>query len=161
MMERWAGSLKDRARRSSAEIINRAATQAEQETGTAVDKIVTPGRQQYHPSACKCWGQASYSGGVPTLDVSYNMTSITDAGTGNLDVTIATDFSVDLYATLATSMNVAVGGGNLIEETSIESGSSTAGAITLRHYVATAAGDTTKAASDPINFNWAFFGDQA
>ena len=73
------------------------ATQAEQETGTATNVAVSPGRQHHHPSAAKCWGDVSYSGGVPTLDGSYNITSVTDTGAGILDVTIATDFSSAVY----------------------------------------------------------------
>lgn len=70
------------------------ATQAEQETGSATDKLVTPGRQHFHQSAAKAWGYTTYSGGTPTLQTpSYNMTSITDDGVGLLTWTIATDFS--------------------------------------------------------------------
>src|SRR4029078_7782497 len=67
------------------------ATQAEQETGRATDKIVTTGRQQFHESACKCWGVIGVCGGVPSTTQSYNVTSITDTGVGRLTVTIATD----------------------------------------------------------------------
>ena len=74
------------------------ATQAEQETGSATDKIVTPGRQQYHPSAAKFWAVVTVSGGVPSLGNSYNVTSITDTATGRLTVTIATDFSSSGWA---------------------------------------------------------------
>ena len=77
------------------------ATQAEQEAGSATDKLVTPGRQHNHPSAAKHWGYVLVSGGVPTLTSSYNITSITDTATGRMVVTIATDFS---------SVNWALGG---------------------------------------------------
>ena len=66
------------------------ATQAEQETGTATDKLVTSGRQHFHPSAVKFWVIANISG---TSQASYNVTSVTDDGVGLLTVTIATDFS--------------------------------------------------------------------
>lgn len=71
-------------------ILTGAATQAEQETGSSTTTIVTPGRQQYHPSAAKCWVRAGISGDIY---VSYNVTSVTDTGTGIATVTIATDFS--------------------------------------------------------------------
>jgi len=58
-----------------------AATQAEQETGTSVVKYVTSGRQQYHASAAKAWGYST-SGG--TVSGSYNITSVTDGGSGIL-----------------------------------------------------------------------------
>ena len=66
------------------------ATQAEQETGTATDKLVTSGRQHFHPSAVKFWVIANISG---TSQASYNVTSVTDDGVGLITVTIATDFS--------------------------------------------------------------------
>lgn len=69
------------------------AVQSEMETATDVLRAVTPGRQQFHPGHPKMWGRATVSGGTPTLAASYNITSITDAGVGNLTVTIATDFS--------------------------------------------------------------------
>jgi hypothetical protein len=74
------------------------ATQAEQETATAVDKIVTPGRQQFHPSAAKVWVQFNPSGG---LGASYNVTSVTDNSVGNWTVVIATDFSSNSFVGLA------------------------------------------------------------
>jgi hypothetical protein len=69
------------------------AIQSEMETGTDVERAVTPGRQQFHPGHPKMWGRVNVSGGTPTLATSYNVTSITDAAAGNLTVTIATDFS--------------------------------------------------------------------
>jgi hypothetical protein len=78
---------------SALEYFTAAATQAEQETGTSTSAFVTPGRQQFHASAAKFWGYVTVSAGTPTLQTSYNVTSITDTGTGLLTVTIATDFS--------------------------------------------------------------------
>lgn len=69
------------------------ASTAEQETGTATDRVVAPGTQHRHPSAAKMWGRATVSGGTPTLNTSFNITSITDVGAGQLGVTIATDFA--------------------------------------------------------------------
>ena len=40
----------------------------------------------------------SYSGGTPTLDDSFNVTSIGDTAVGKLTVTIATDFANDDYS---------------------------------------------------------------
>lgn len=78
------------------------ATQAQMETATATDVIVTPGRQHNHPGHPKCWGMVTVSGGTPTLTTSYNMTSITDTGQGDLTATIATDFSSANWACQAT-----------------------------------------------------------
>ncbi len=78
------------------------ATQAEQETGTAVDKIVTPGRQHFHQSAAKAW--VKFNGtGTPSVDASFNITDITDNATGDYTVNIATDFSSADYGYALTS----------------------------------------------------------
>jgi len=69
-----------------------AASQAEMESSSAVNRIVTPGRQQFHPSAAKFWVVFTGTGTV-TIRASYNVTSITDHGAGKYTVTIATDFS--------------------------------------------------------------------
>lgn len=75
-----------------------AASQSDQETGTSTITYVTPGRQQYHPSAAKFWLQVTDSGGTThTIVTSYNITSITDGATGLYSVTIATDFSSANY----------------------------------------------------------------
>ncbi|MBA4259162.1 MAG: hypothetical protein C0446_08355 [Chitinophaga sp.] len=79
-----------------------AATQADQETASSTAVYVSPGRQQFHPSAAKCWGNISISGGVPALDTSYNITSIADTNVGRVGVTIATDFSSANYALVAS-----------------------------------------------------------
>ncbi len=46
----------------------------------------------------KCWLYATISGGVPTLEASYNITSISDDGVGLLGVTIRTDFPDAVWA---------------------------------------------------------------
>lgn len=76
-----------------------AATQTEQEAGSSQAAFVSPGTQQYHPSAAKCWGK--FTANSTTIEASYNITSIADTGTGQMTVTIATDFSgADWAATL-------------------------------------------------------------
>jgi hypothetical protein len=67
------------------------ATQAEMETGTSVVDVVSPGRQHFHPSACKFWVQ--FSGDGAAINASYNVTSLTDNGAGDYSVTIGADFS--------------------------------------------------------------------
>ncbi len=70
-----------------------AATQAEMEAATSTTVGSTPGRQHFHPGHPKCWAYVTVSGGTPTLQTSYNITSIADTDVGRLTVTIATDFS--------------------------------------------------------------------
>lgn len=76
------------------------AVQSEQETGSSTTLAVTPGRQHFHPSAAKAWVQFNSAG---TVAASYNITSVTDSGTGGWTVNIATDFSSASYG-VATSV---------------------------------------------------------
>lgn len=87
------------------------ATQAEQETGSATDKLVTPGRQHFHPSAAKFWLKSIVSGGVPQApSASYNVTSVSQPGTARMSVTIGNDFSSAEWACFG--MTQTVGGTN-------------------------------------------------
>ena len=56
---------------ASADFTTIAATQAQQEAGTALTAPVTPGRQQYHPSAAKAWIQCNFNGDTVSYYV-YN-----------------------------------------------------------------------------------------
>ena len=79
-----------------------AATQAEMEAASSTTVATTPGRQQFHPSAAKFWVRFNGTG-TPAIDASYNMTSITDSGTGYYELYIATDFSSGSYCVVASS----------------------------------------------------------
>lgn len=57
------------------------ADKSEMEAGSDTTRAVTPGRQHFHPSAAKAWGGFTGSG-VVTLGGSYNISSVTDVGTG-------------------------------------------------------------------------------
>ena len=81
-----------------------AATQAEQEAGSSTTAFTTPGRQQFHPSAAKCWGK--FTGNSTTIEASYNITSVADTALGQMTVTIATDFSgIDWVAMLTAEIS--------------------------------------------------------
>ena len=54
----------------------------------------------YRDNICKGWGHVSVSGGTPTLNADYNVTSVTDSGVGELTVTWETDFTSANYALL-------------------------------------------------------------
>jgi len=80
-----------------------AATQAEQEAGTSTTVGVTPGRQQYHPSAVKV--ACSFNGtGTPAILASYNVTSLTDGGTGVWTVNFTNSFSSATF--IAVGMDI-------------------------------------------------------
>lgn len=70
-----------------------AATQSDQETATSTTTFVSPGRQQFHPSAAKAWVLFKNVSGTPTIDSSYNVTSITDNGAGDFAANITNAFS--------------------------------------------------------------------
>jgi hypothetical protein len=82
------------------------AIQSEQEAGTDTTRAVTPGRQHFHKSAAKFWATWVSNASV---DDSYNVSSVTDTGTGDWTVNIGTDFSgtdygffTDINRTVAT-----------------------------------------------------------
>jgi hypothetical protein len=116
---------------------------------------VVPGRIQYHPGVAKAWGEAA---GAGTLTTSYNITSVTDTGTGNLGVTIATDFSSADYvivcgtAASATTLTVATIDNGAI----VYNATQAAGSFSLWNFDHTA---TTHVVQDPQTYFWACFGD--
>jgi len=73
---------------------NMGASQAQMEAGSVTGAIVNPAVQQFHPSAAKIWLNFDPSSGTPTIQSSYNVTSITDNGVGNYGVVIANNFSL-------------------------------------------------------------------
>lgn len=121
-----------------------AATQAQQETGTSLLVTVTPGRQHYHQSAAKAWVKFDVNGG---LNASYNVTSVTDSGTGDLTINWATDFSTTHYSCVVTleTTNVLIGRIN-------SSAAGTARIITV---------NLTPAVADADYWHAAAFGDHA
>jgi hypothetical protein len=95
---------------SNVTLLTGAATQAEQETGSSTTTSVTPGRQQYHPSAAKCW--VSFTTVTTTaIHNSYNITGLVDNGTGNTSVTIGTDFSAGNMCFVVSSYDNGAGVG--------------------------------------------------
>ena len=132
------------------------ASQAEQEAGTATDKYVSPGRQHFHPSAVKAWVKAGTTGNNLA---SYNITSLTDTGTGDVAVTIATDFSGTEYAvamavqrinSTAAEANCRVG--------TIKTASLAARSFSMDCWDTTA---TTNVIKDPTSWHAVCCGDQA
>jgi len=144
----------DYARADGTGLTGAAATQAEQEAGSSTTVFTSPGRQHFHPSAAKFWASVTANG--ITLNESYNVTSHTDTGTGDLTITIATDFSTATWV-LAMAVN-----GDIFTNASNASssfprqGTKAAGSIQTQ----CRAGDDT--ARDPST-EWGLvgFGDQA
>jgi hypothetical protein len=80
------------------ELNTNVATQAQQETGSALTAYVAPGVQQYHPSAAKAWLQATTGGGA---SASFNIASVTDIGVGIVGPNWSVDFSSANYVVAA------------------------------------------------------------
>lgn len=76
-----------------------AALQADQETATSTTTFVSPGRQQHHPSAAKAWVRCGVTGNDLA---SFNVTSVTDTGTGIATVNWNVDFSSANYSCVAS-----------------------------------------------------------
>lgn len=83
-----------------AAIPGNAASQAQQETGTDTISFVTPGRQQYHPSATKAWCLFTEIT-TTAITASYNVTSVSDGGTGVTQVNYTVAFSSANYSIAA------------------------------------------------------------
>lgn len=135
--------------------VGNAATQAEMEAGTSSTKYVTPQGVNWHPGACKAWVVAGVTGNNLA---SWNITSLTDTGTGVLTITIATDFSSVNYCALvsveATATTWAVAN---TRECHIRNATLAVGSIAVDCVDNTA---TTSLVKDPTTWHVAMFGDQ-
>lgn len=127
------------------------ATQAEQETGTSTTLAVTPGRQQYHQSACKGW--VAFDGtGVVAIDGSYNVTSVTDNGVGDYTITWDTDFSDANYSSIGMGHSGSSGNLSVCGKIGVDP---LAGTFRTTCYIT-----STDTAHDPAHYYVAAFGDQ-
>jgi hypothetical protein len=100
------------------------------------------------------------SGGTPTLatDTDYNITSITDSGTGLLTITIATDFSSATW--ICVAQIEAASTGNLMHWINIDD-SLAAGSVLLQCWTQDPAVTAAATLTDPTSWHMAGFGDQA
>lgn len=128
------------------------AVQSDQETATSTTKAVTPGRQQYHPSAAKAW--VKFHGTTTTaIDASYNITGLTDNGTGDTTITIATDFSSANYAVCGSCEAEGTGAGARVLD--IYTAAQAAGTVRVRTLQA-----SSGVLADLDGVHVAMFGDQ-
>lgn len=128
-------------------IQNLAAAQTDQETSTSVAKFVTPGRQQYHPSAAKGWVMSDPAG---SIQASYNVTSVTDNGTGDWSINWNVDLSSANYCAIVSTKTDLQGILGIIRQTSFA-----AGVTRITTYNTNGA-----AATDPNFWFSAIYGDQ-
>ncbi len=130
------------------------ASAAEQETGTAADKLVTPSVQHRHQSAAKTWANLDGTG-VIALRVSSNVSGVTDNGDGDYSFDHATDFSTANYSTVAAGQRPSTNNGFCT--TIMHAGLASPSTGTIRMGTADGTGTATDAEIVCISC----FGDQA
>ena len=135
-----------------------AAIQADQETATSTTVFTNPGVQQFHPSAAKAWCNVTVSAGVPTLQNAYNISSISDAGTGILTIFFTTIFSSTNWCGISFTKRLSDGGAvaNSRDVYNVATGDSDVG-INLKCYDKTA---VTNVLVDPQEWFFVGYGDQ-
>jgi len=143
--------LSDSASDTKAGIVEKA-TQAEVEAETA-DKYPDAESVKYSPGVAKFWVCINYSAGTPSVAASYNVTGIVDNGTGDLTVTIATDFSSAAWVPFALGQGSSQGSSGRF--VSVAPAGRTEG--TVRIIVENAAGSS----ADPVSLFVGGFGDHA
>ena len=134
---------------TSARGIVEKATSAEVVAGTA-DKYADAADMKYHPGIAKFWASISVSGGTPTLEASHNVSGIVDNGTGDITVTIDTDFASEHWVPFALVKN---GSSN---STNIRVSAIAAGSVRLQHRT----GEGSNTETDPTNWYVAGLGTQ-
>jgi hypothetical protein len=78
------------------------AAKSDQEAAITGVKYTSPSTQQYHPSATKVWIRV-VNAGTPANFASYNVSSLTDVGTGRVTVNFTTNFTTaGEYCSLAS-----------------------------------------------------------
>jgi hypothetical protein len=125
---------------------NMVATQANMETGTATNLVVSPGRQHFHPAHAKAWAFVSFSAGTPSYSAQYGFTGTpTDNGAGDTLLTMSTAMSSTNYAIIGSQEGLVAG--------SIRTARTNTTTINIRTY------DNANALADS-NFFVAVYGDQ-
>lgn len=138
-----------------------AASQADMEAAASNAVFANPLTQHFHPSAPKCWAYVTVSAGTPTLQTSFNITSITDTATGRLTVTIATDFSSANWCSLVSYENTTANAdvsNTAVGEIGVGAATKAAGSVILESHEG-GTGATTGNLVDPTAWNFAGFGD--
>lgn len=106
-----------------------AATQAEMEAASSNTVSVTPGRTHFHPGTAKGWVHFNASSGSPVVGASYNVTSVSDNGTGLFTVNWGTDFSSSDYSCVGIAGTPGTTNGFVVEASGRAGGSFPFGTI--------------------------------
>ena len=122
------------------------ATQAEQETATATNKLVSPAVQHSHPSAVKAWGLITPA---TTVTVSYPSAgvSVTNPSSGLYVVTHGVTFSSANYAVV-----ISIGNTEAVLAWAITARDATTFTVQFRH-------TSTQVLTAPTTFSYSCMGD--
>ena len=132
----------------------REATQGEIEAASSNTTFPTPGRMHFHPGVAKWWFKGNVSGSALA---SYNVTSLTDTGTGDVAVTIGNDFSgADWCCVSGGERTTSTATATNARDISIKTGTLAAGSVSFECWDKAA---TTNALKDPGSWHAAGFGD--
>jgi hypothetical protein len=96
------------------QLLTAAASQAVMEAASSLLKVVTPGRQHFHPGHLKACGFVAVSGGAPTLSRGYNIASITDNGVGDFTLNFTNAMSDTTFGCVATPHRAAPGSSRVL-----------------------------------------------
>lgn len=107
-----------------------AATQADQETSTSTTKPVTPGRQQFHPSAVKAW--VSFTGSTGAVQQSFNLGSLTRNSVGDFTFNFSTSFSAATYLVQISAENTNATTGGIVAR--IRTGGRATGSVRVQFF---------------------------
>jgi hypothetical protein len=89
------------------------ASSAQMAAETAANVAVTPSVAKAAPGAAKAW--VVFNGtGTPAIGASYNVSSITDHGTGEYTINFTTPFSSANYAATGFGADTSGGGGQVL-----------------------------------------------
>jgi hypothetical protein len=150
----WAAAPTATAASDTVAGVIEVADQSEMEAGSSTTLAVTPGRQKFHPSACKAW--VTFNMSVGTIQASYNVSSLTDEAVGQFSVNMDTDMSSANYCAIGSG-NTSTGSITIHDNgrEDVRAFKYTAGAFRITGY-----GTATNAFLDSTNVSGAAFGDQ-
>lgn len=119
-------------------------------TGASSTNLATAGSiasyAQGNSAACKGWLKVNDAGGIET---SYNVTSVVDTGTGQVEVVWDTDFASSSYNVTATAQST-IGLLCIVDNSFFISG----GSVRINCY------DTANSLTDPVQYHITAYGEQ-
>ena len=136
-------------------ILLKPATQSNMETGTDVDRFVSPGRQHFHPGHPKAGGNLNGSGTPAFASGDYGMGAVTDNGTGNYTLALDTAFANTNYWCTAWGRTSGSGSGSAIVS-AIDSDTKTSSTFQIK-----TRNPANEAALDATEVGVTFWGDYA